>query len=458
MHKITLEWQEDNQNVSRTISSEYQTKTPRVIRIGRDPSQCDVIIQDSTNRVSRLHAEIFFNLDENSFYIRNVTLNQGQPNVILINNQPVVEDEILAINNEIKLRDFPIKIVNIEVEQSTNLFINNSNNLLNQPNNQTNNLINNSNSTYLAQNHQANHPVQNNQYQQYIPSNENQNINQNINENNPNENNPNETDIKNPTLNLFNQAANQNQQQNQNSNYQLPNQQPSNTVSGDIQLNQSLLQAASQDNFDAISTMFRQFIPDDEKIHFARYLGIQGIWGFGTRQFACVSDRRVADITVGRFGTVTYQDGYLEHIHSGVVYQPSKFWLYFLIGIYLIFALSYILPIMTLVLSSLIGLGGFNIVALFATLILLIFSLGLTFLALITMVRWYYRFVKCGLVLAVTEGEPLVTAMGTYAFTQRLVYIFTNRKFITRANALYRCFIIQREARLDIVKKYPVTN
>ncbi|GAB1539876.1 hypothetical protein NUACC21_25440 [Scytonema sp. NUACC21] len=57
--------------------------------------------------------------------------------------------------------------------------------------------------------------------------------------------------------------------------------------------------------------MFKQFIPDDEQVYFARYLGIQGLWGIGTRQFACVTDRRVADITVGRFGEVTYQDGYL---------------------------------------------------------------------------------------------------------------------------------------------------
>ncbi len=450
MHKITLEWQEENQNMSRTISSEHQTKTPGVIRIGRDPLQCDVIIQDSTNRVSRLHAEIFFNLNENSFYIRNATLNQGQPNVILVNDKPVIEEEILSISNKIKLRDFPINIGNIEVEKATNLFSNSSNILINnQPNNQVNNLRNNSKSTNLAQNHQANHPVQNNQYQQYTPSSENQSINQNINQNNSNQ-----PDIKYPTINVLNQAANQNQ----NSNYILPNQQPSNTISGDIKLNQSLLQAASQDNFDAISTMFRQFIPDDEKIHFARYLGMQGIWGFGTRQFACVTDRRVADITVGRFGTVTYQDGYLEHIHSGVIHQPSKFWLYFLIGLYLVFALSYVLPIMALVLSTLTGFGGFNIVSIFATLILLILSLGITFLVLLSMVRWYYRIVKCGLVLTVAEGEPLVTAMGTYAFTQRLVYIFTNRKLITRANALYRCFIIQREVRLDTVKEYPITN
>ena len=203
-----------------------------------------------------------------------MTLNQGQPNVTLVNDKLVTEEEILVINNQIKIRDFQIIIGNIKVEEVTNLLSNSPNTLVNnQVNNQPNNLINNSNSTQLAQN----------QNQQYVHSSRNQNINQN---------NLNKPDIN--TLNIFNQAANQNQ----NGNYIVSNQQPSNTISGEIKLNQSLLQAASEDNFDAISTMFRQFIPDDEKIHFARYLGIQGIWGFGTRQFACITDRRVADITV----------------------------------------------------------------------------------------------------------------------------------------------------------------
>ncbi|BAZ38987.1 tetratricopeptide TPR_2 [Calothrix sp. NIES-4101] len=426
--KITLEWQEENQNRSCTISSEQQTKVPGIIRIGRDPAQCDIIIQDPTNKVSRLHAEIIFHSSNSSFYIRNATKNQGQPNIILVNENPIQEEEILASHSQIKLRDFPILITSIEVQSPTIL-------ISNQENNQTNQRINNTNSTQLTPNyhHQP----------QYI--NQNQLNHSVINYQNPQ---------------IVHQAINYNQphhhQQYENPQISQNHLHPLN--SGEIKLNQSLLQAASQDNFDAISVMFRQFIPEDEKIHFARYLGIQGIWGFGTRQFACVTDRRVADITVGRFGNINYQDGYLEHIHSGVVYQPSKFLLYFLIGIYIVFALCYILPIIALLLSSLTGFGGFNLVSIFVALISLFFSLGTAFLVLLSIMRWYYRIVKCGLVLTVAEGEPLLTRMGTYAFTQRLLYIFTNRKLLTRANGLYRCFIIQREARLDIVKNYPVAN
>ncbi|MEA5570568.1 FHA domain-containing protein [Calothrix sp. UHCC 0171] len=417
--KITLEWQEGNQNKSCTISSAQQTKVPGIIRIGRDPAQCDIMIQDPTNKVSRLHAEIIFNANNNSFYIRNATINQGQPNIILVNEKPIQEEEILVSHSQIKLRDFPILISSVEVQSSTTL-------LTKKENNQANQRINNTNSTRLVANYQ---------HHQYIHQNE---LNHSV------------INYQNPQV--VNQEVNYNQQ--------YENQQVSpnniNTINtGEIKLNQSLLQTASQDNFDAISVMFRQFIPEDEKIHFARYLGIQGIWGFGTRQFACVTDRRVADITVGRFGNITYQDGYLEHIHSGVIYQPSKFWIYFLIGIYLIVALSYSLQFINALLFTI---GDFNIFILLSSVISLFFSLGFFFIFLLTIVRWYYRIVKSGLVLTVAEGEPLLTPMGTYAFTQRLLYIFTNRQLLTRANGLYRCFIIQREARLDIVKKYPLGN
>ena len=69
----------------------------------------------------------------------------------------------------------------------------------------------------------------------------------------------------------------------------------------EIRISSSLLKRASKDNQDAIRTMFQQFIPEAEEICLVRYLGLQGLWGFGNREFVCLTDRRVADITVGRF-------------------------------------------------------------------------------------------------------------------------------------------------------------
>jgi hypothetical protein len=152
--------------------------------------------------------------------------------------------------------------------------------------------------------------------------------------------------------------------------------------------------------------MFKQFVPEDENIYYIQYLGLQGLWGIGTRSFACLTERRVADITVGRFGEVTYQDGYLEAINSSIVYQPSKLSLYLLIGSSVIFAIP---------------------------------TFGITLLLLPFIVQGYYRLVKCGIVFAVKEGVP--------------VYMFSNRKYLGRANALCRNLAIARETRIKTIKK-----
>lgn len=171
----------------------------------------------------------------------------------------------------------------------------------------------------------------------------------------------------------------------------------------DIRIASSILKRATQDDKDAIATMFKQFIPDNETIYLVQYLGLQGLWGIGTREFACLTDRRVADITVGRFGQITYQDGYLEHINSCFIYQPSKFWLYLNVGFLVLLSLP---------------------------------TFGLLLLLLPFVVQWYYRFNKCGLVIAVRGGIP--------------IYIFTNRKLLTRANALCRHLTISRENRIKL--------
>jgi hypothetical protein len=51
----------------------------------------------------------------------------------------------------------------------------------------------------------------------------------------------------------------------------------------------------------------------------------------------------------------------------------------------------------------------------------------------------YYRFVKFGIVLMIKEGVP--------------VYMFANRKYINRVNALCRQLTIARENRVREIKK-----
>ncbi len=175
---------------------------------------------------------------------------------------------------------------------------------------------------------------------------------------------------------------------------------------GSISIESSLLAKAKENDAKSIETMFRQFLPDNEKIHYIQYLGLKGLWGIGTYEFVCLTDRRAADITVSRLGEVTYQDGYLEFINSTHIYQPSKLNLYFTVGFYCLW-------------SS------------FA------FFIPLLFLPFVF--QSYYRFVKCGAVLMVQEGIP--------------IYMFANRKYISRVNALCRQLTLVREDRMKAIKR-----
>ncbi len=196
-----------------------------------------------------------------------------------------------------------------------------------------------------------------------------------------------------------------------------------NNQQSDIRIASSIIQQAIQDNPDAITTMFKQFLPENESIQLVQYLGLQGLWGFGTHEFACLTDRRIADITVGRFGKITYQDGYLEHINSSFIFQPSKLKLYITVGVLFsipLFNFIFLLP-------SLQFIGAFIIT-------FILFGLALLLLPLV--VQWYYRFNKCGIVIAVRGGIP--------------IYIFTNRRLLTRANTLCRYMTISREERIKL--------
>jgi hypothetical protein len=179
-----------------------------------------------------------------------------------------------------------------------------------------------------------------------------------------------------------------------------------NDTEGEIKIESNILQMAINNDQKALISIFKQFLPDDETIYSTQYLGLQGIWGFGTRNFVCLTERRIADITIARFGEVTYQDGYLDAINSCIVYQPSKLNLYILIGL---------------------------------SAILAFWSFGITLLILPFSVQGYYRLVKCGIVFTVKGGIP--------------VYMFSNRKYLSRANTLCKHVSIARESRIKTIKK-----
>jgi hypothetical protein len=175
---------------------------------------------------------------------------------------------------------------------------------------------------------------------------------------------------------------------------------------GSFTIGSSLLEKAKGNDTEAIELMFRQFFPDDEKIHYVQYLGLKGLWGIGTHEFVCLTDRRVADLTLGLSGQVSYQDGYLECINSTLIYQPSKLGLYLIVGVYCLYSL---------------------------------FLLGIPLLFLPFIFQAYYSFVKCGIVLMIKEGIP--------------IYMFANRKYLSRVNTLCRQLTLIREDRVKFLKK-----
>jgi len=213
----------------------------------------------------------------------------------------------------------------------------------------------------------------------------------------------------------------------------LPYQAP--TSIAPIRVEASILQRAKANDVQAITTMFQQFVSPDEEIYFAEYCGVQGLWGLGRHCFACLTNRRVASLTVGLFGFIVYQDGFLEYGNSGVIYQPSKLWLYLFGGWAAFVALALAL------ISFAAGIGVFyemgGVLGLLAALLVVAFGLAASALVFLLTVKAYYRFFKCGLVWWIREGIA--------------VYVFTNRSKLTRANHLYRLCTQLRDERLKAV-------
>jgi ABC-type multidrug transport system fused ATPase/permease subunit len=184
----------------------------------------------------------------------------------------------------------------------------------------------------------------------------------------------------------------------------------------------SLLTRAKQCDTEAIATMFRQFLPSDEPVLGAQYLGLRGCWGVGSHSLAAVTPRRAASIRIGLFGEVIYQDGMLEHVNSGIVYQPSRLMLYLASALFFLFTLG-IARMMLLI----------NVTLFLSTL-----GFGIALLPIV--VRLYYGFKKSGLVLWIREGVD--------------VYSFADRKRLRTANRHFREVSAVREVRLRELAAY----
>ncbi|RUT04084.1 hypothetical protein DSM106972_049980 [Dulcicalothrix desertica PCC 7102] len=112
VNQLTLEWQEAGQLKNITIRDRQPSKNPVNVRIRRDPAQCDIVFDDIS--VSGLHVEIFFNQQQQCFYVRN--LRQTNPPIIDGHPLPLGEVPVFQGSN-IQLGQINLRVANISLSK-----------------------------------------------------------------------------------------------------------------------------------------------------------------------------------------------------------------------------------------------------------------------------------------------------------------------------------------------------
>lgn len=114
MNELTLEWVEAGQVKIQTIYDQQLTKEPGVIRLGRDPARCDILLSHPT--VSGLQAEIFFDAKQSGFWLRSLR----ESNPAIVDGKRLTEGEaLLRQGGIILLGQLQLKIVQITIAPLT---------------------------------------------------------------------------------------------------------------------------------------------------------------------------------------------------------------------------------------------------------------------------------------------------------------------------------------------------
>lgn len=105
VYELILEWVEAGQVKTQVIYDQQPSQYPATVRIGRDPQQCDLVLSELT--VSGLHAEIFFNQQEQRFKVR--SLRQTNPPVV--DGQPLLAGEAsLSQGSSLRLGQVELRV------------------------------------------------------------------------------------------------------------------------------------------------------------------------------------------------------------------------------------------------------------------------------------------------------------------------------------------------------------
>ncbi len=104
-YQLLLQYQENNQQKTYPISSKNTT------RIGRDPAQCDLIIDPNDLGISRLHIQISFDQQTNIFLLKNIS----NKNPVTIDQQNFTYGQTIPLtqNTAIILGKTMVKVVDI---------------------------------------------------------------------------------------------------------------------------------------------------------------------------------------------------------------------------------------------------------------------------------------------------------------------------------------------------------
>jgi pSer/pThr/pTyr-binding forkhead associated (FHA) protein len=118
MYRFTLEWSEGSQLRTKTVSATEAKQLNTILKIGRDEQQCDIVVNDDTSTVSRVHAEVFFKPEQHKLYLRNATRERPQPNFVMVDRQKILKQEVaLNIGSKIQLGKLNLTVKSLEISQ-----------------------------------------------------------------------------------------------------------------------------------------------------------------------------------------------------------------------------------------------------------------------------------------------------------------------------------------------------
>ncbi len=93
MPNLLLEWQENQQMLTRIINGEKAMRN-KPTTIGRNPS-CDIQLNDVFKTISGVHVGVFFEPITNNFYLLNLTSDRSQPNPAIVDGKKVFTEEVI---------------------------------------------------------------------------------------------------------------------------------------------------------------------------------------------------------------------------------------------------------------------------------------------------------------------------------------------------------------------------